>query len=90
MSQILDKYRNQAHVALVRLRDDALHDLQNGANLRRAVFGGQQYVPASTCEEIAMVAIEKSARVRALNDAIAVLKDVYKSLFEKEEHDGTA
>ena len=84
MSAILDKYRNQAHALLCVMRDNAIQDLQNGVAFRRSVQG-VQHIPASTCEEIAMVAVEKSARVKALNDAIELLNDTYRRLFEKDD-----
>lgn len=82
MSTILDKYRQQAHAALSIMRDNALSDLQNGVLFRRSVTGAAHW-PASTCEEIAMTAVQKSARVAALNEAIEVLGETYKRLFEK-------
>lgn len=85
MSQILDKYRSQAHGALVALRDGAMQDMQNGVSFRRAVYGGQQHIPASTCEEIAMIAVQQAARIRALNEAIEALNETYKRLFEKDD-----
>ena len=84
MSQILDKYRSQAHGALNLLKERALEDLQAGVGFRRSVFG-QQYIPAVTCEEIAMTAIEKAARIRAFDEAIEALNEAYKRLFEKDD-----
>ena len=87
MSSILDKYRNEVHLALVAMRDSAAQDLRNGVTFRRSVYGGSNFIPAMTCEEIAIVAVEKAARLKAIDDAIATLGDTYKRLFEKDEHD---
>ena len=86
MSGILDKYRNQVHVLLSRARDNAVQDLQNGASYRRAVHGGQ-FTPAATCEEIAMTAVQAAARIKAFDEALFILEDTYKRLFEKDAHE---
>jgi hypothetical protein len=43
-------------------------------------------MPAVTCEEIALTAVEKAARIRALKEALEVTEEVYRRLFEKDEN----
>ena len=87
MNHILDRYRSNVHTALTELKIRAVEDLQNGVQFRRSV-PGHTFTPATTPEEIAMIAVEKTARIKALTEALAVLEDTYKRLFEKEDEDG--
>lgn len=82
-NHILDKYRHLVHDAVSELKKRAGEDLQNGVQFRR----WSPNAPATTTEEIALIAVEKSARIKALQDALDVLNDTYKQLFEKEDDD---
>ena len=87
MSQILDRYISNVHTEITAMKDMAVEDLQNGVQFRRSV-PGSTFTPATTPEEIAMIAVEKTARIKALTEAIAVISDVKRRLFEKEDNDG--
>lgn len=82
-NHILDKYRQSVHDALVLLKRNAVEDLQNGVQFRR----WSPSAPATTPEEIALVAVQKSARIAALQEAIDTINDTYRQLFEKEDDD---
>lgn len=86
MSHILDTYRQNVHSALSEQLRRAQEDLLNGVQFRRSVTGAA-YMPAVTCEEIALTAVEKATRIKALKEALEVTEEVYRRLFEKDEND---
>lgn len=82
MANILDTYRRSVHSRIQKLKENAQEDLISGAVYRRSTHA----TPATTSEEVAIVALTNAARIRAYQEALEVIEDAYKMLF-KEEND---
>ncbi len=82
----LDKYYRDVQGALKKLIDST-QERQTNLILRKAYGDGPTFTPASTCEEVAMTAVELSSRARTLQEVNETLKQAYRSLFEKDSYD---
>ncbi len=83
---VLDKYNRDVHNALHGMLD-RVRASQTNLILRKSSGGGASFTPASTCEEIAMAAVEQASRARAIEEVIELVTQVYSSLFERENGD---
>lgn len=79
----LDKFYAQLHSAL-NAEIETAKENQTRLIVRKAHSVGNVFQPASTCEEIALTAVESATRVRALQEAAELVKETYRRMFEKE------
>jgi hypothetical protein len=85
-NQVLDIYNRDIHNALRELLDRT-RQAQTNLILRKSSGMADTFTPGSTCEEIAMTAIEQASRARTLQEVIELTSRVYASLFEREKSD---
>lgn len=87
MNYHLDKFYEQLHSAFSKEIETAKEN-QTRLIVRKAHSNGTTFIPASTCEEIALTAVETATRVRALQEATELVRETYKRMFEKENESG--
>lgn len=85
--QILDKYNRDLHNALRELLERT-RQAQTNLIMRKSSGMANTFTPGSTCEEIAMTAIEQASRARTLEEVLELTSRVYSSLFQREVSDG--
>jgi hypothetical protein len=78
-----EKVRQEAVALISEARDRAVEYTLN-ARFRPAMFG-DNYVPAATSEEIALQALEGNAMARAYTNAIDILNEVYRRMFQPDD-----
>lgn len=83
MHATLDRYHRDIHTALSELLTRA-KDNQTNLFLRKSSGSGSNFTPGSTCEEVAMQAVELATRARTIEEAIALVEDTYRALFKRE------
>ena len=84
---VIDKYNRDIHNALHQMLDRT-RSSQTNLMLRKSSGMGQSFTPGSTCEEVAMAAVEQASRARAIEEVIELVTQVYSRLFERESGDG--
>lgn len=80
---VLDKYNRDVHNALHGMLN-RVRASQTSLILRKSSGAGGSFTPGSTCEEVAMTAIEQASRARTIEEVIELVTQVYSSLFERE------
>ena len=83
---VLDKYNRDIHNALHGMLERT-RSSQTNLMLRKSSGSGASFTPGSTCEEVAMMAVEQASRARAIEEVIELVTQVYSSLFEREKSD---
>lgn len=78
----LDKFRKDIHDALAS-EIERTQESQSNLFFRKSFSNGAGFVPGSTCEEIAMTAIEHAATARAYRKAGAMIEEAYSRLFSR-------
>lgn len=63
---------------------ESVHGHQMNLVTRKAHMSPTGFVHASSCEEVAMRAVELTARARAIQDAIDVVNDAYRRMFKED------
>lgn len=79
-----EELRRRSIEKLNEARDRAVEFTLN-ARFRPSTYGGSQYVPASTAEEIALQAIEGNAMARALTLAIDTINEVNRRMHQPDD-----
>lgn len=83
MSYHLDKLMSELHSAFSKEIETAKEN-QTRLFIRKSHSNGTAFQPASTCEEIALTAIEAATKARTWQEASDLVRETYARMFEKE------